>query len=219
MQANWIDITMHVTSRMVCWPGDDPVMITRQQSIGENGASANVTHLSMSAHTGTHIDAPLHFFKQGKDVTEIDFDTLIGPVKLIAVTNPQNISLAEIKEYPIESGDRIIIKTKNSDADWSRKPFMTGYVYLSTPAARWLVERGIKTIGVDYLSVAGMDNGTEVHQLLLGAGITVIEGLKLEGIAPGQYEMMALPMKIKNSDGAPARVLIRKCIEVQASDH
>ena len=100
----------------------------------------------------------------------------------------------------------------NSVTDWRFKPFLDNYVYLSSDAARYLVDSGVSCIGVDYLSVAGKENGAEVHQLLLNSDVTIIEGLDLRTIDEGIYEMIALPMKIAGSDGAPARVLLRKTV-------
>ena len=100
----------------------------------------------------------------------------------------------------------------NSETDWRFKPFIDNYVYLSSDAARYLVDSGVSCIGVDYLSVAGKENGAEVHQLLLNSDVTIIDGLDLRTIDEGIYEMIALPMKIAGSDGAPARVLLRKTV-------
>lgn len=206
----WLDVTYTISNNIVTWPGDRTVEITKLSTIGEKDAEANVTNLALSAHTGTHIDAPLHFLAHGADITVMPLDHTIGPAKLIHITDPLQITFSELKEHDIERGDRLLFRTRNSDTDWSRQPFMKDYVYLSTNAAQYLIKLGVKCIGVDYLSVAGEENGKEVHQLLLSAGITVIEGLKLIAIVPGRYEMIALPIKIEGSDGAPARVVIKK---------
>jgi arylformamidase len=206
----WLDITIPIRNGMVTWPGDRTVTVSKSSTIGVNDAEANVTAISLSAHTGTHIDAPLHFMPDGTDITTIPFDHLIGPAKVIHITDAHQITFSELKEADIESGDRLLFRTRNSDSDWSMQPFMEDYVYLSTNAAQYLIKLGVMCIGVDYLSVAGEENGKEVHQLILGEGITIIEGLDLRAIVPGNYEMIALPMKIAGADGAPARVLIRK---------
>jgi arylformamidase len=209
-ENQWIDITTTITNAMVTWPGDESVQVFAASSIGKHGSDANVTNLSLSAHTGTHIDAPLHFLPDGKDIAALELDDLIGPVRVIHITDPQQITFTELKEYTIDRGDRVIFRTRNSDTDWTMEPFREDYVYLSTNAAQYLVSLGIKFIGVDYLSVAGMENGTEVHQLLLNEGIVIAEGLNLREVVPGDYDMIALPLKIAGADGAPARVVIRK---------
>ena len=206
----WIDVTIAITNDMVTWPGDKKVRISRSSSIGVDGAVANVTSLSLSAHTGTHIDAPLHFVANGTDIAGLQLSNLIGLAKVFHIHDQQKISFNEVKSFDIKPGDRLLFRTRNSEIDWQLKPFMDEYVYLASDAARYLVENGVSCIGVDYLSVAGEENGTEVHQLLLNSGVTIIEGLDLRSTEAGVYEMIALPMKITGSDGAPARVVLRK---------
>lgn len=208
-QSAWIDITAIISPDLVVWPGDDAVRITKRSAIGVDGAEANVSMLSLSAHTGTHMDAPLHFIENGKDIMRTDIDALIGHAKVFHITNETEITYQEIKDLPIEQGDRILFRTRNSEIDWETLPFMEDYVYLTPEAARFLVEKEVKTIGVDYLSVGGQENGVEVHKILLGAPVHIIEGLKLNNVEPGDYEMICLPMKIKGADGAPARVVIK----------
>lgn len=213
----WIDITFPISNGMTTWPGDAPVQLKRISTIGVEGASANVSTLSISAHTGTHIDAPLHFIKGGKDISQIPLDELIGYTKIFHITDPQQITFSELKELPIEEGDILLFRTRNSDKVWVNAPFMEDYVYLSTNAAQYLVRAGVKCVGVDYLSVGGKDNNSDVHKILLNAGITIIEGLRLTDVVPGLYEIIAMPMKIQGGDGAPARVVVKRITD-QASD-
>ena len=210
MSHNWIDVSTPISAEIVVWPGDDPVSISKRSQIGINGAEANVSSIRMSAHTGTHVDAPLHFIAGGADVTALDLDSLVGPVQVISIADQRQITGAELAGHSIEPGSRVLFRTVNSDKDWLRSPFDPDYVYLSSEAAQYLVSLGIRTIGVDYLSVAGEENGAAVHRLLLGAGITILEGLMMKDIAPGTYEMVALPLKLEGSDGAPARVILRR---------
>jgi arylformamidase len=210
MEKNsWIDISVTIQDGMVHWPGDERVNLHRTSSIND-GEEANVTAISMSAHTGTHIDAPLHFIKDGKDVTQIALDKLTGEANIFQIENEQAITLEVIKNFEINKGDRVLFKTKNSEKDWTMRPFNKNYIYLATDAAKYLKEKGVACIGIDYLSIAGEINGAEVHKILLGAEICIIEGLNLKNIEPGFYEMICLPLKLKGADGAPARVVIRK---------
>lgn len=176
----------------------------------ENGQDANVTNLSMSAHIGTHVDAPLHFIRNGKDVSSIQMNRMVGPARVIEIRNTELITVEEIIPHNITKGERILFRTVHSNADWSMEPFKRDYIYLSTGAAKYLVEKGVYTIGVDYLSVAGEENGLEVHRLLLSHEILIIEGLNLRNVEPGNYEMICLPMKLEGADGAPARVIVKK---------
>ena len=206
---NWIDISTTLEDGMVHWPGDIPVRIQQTSSLAA-GDEANVTSLSMSAHTGTHVDAPRHFIAEGKDITQLSLEVLTGPAKIFHIQDPKIITLTEIKDLPITVGDRILFRTRNSDQDWTMQSFREDYVYLATDAALFLKAKGIVCVGIDYLSIAGKENGAEVHKQLLGAGIVIIEGLNLRETEPGNYEMVCLPLKIKGADGAPARVIIRK---------
>jgi arylformamidase len=205
---NWLDVTTPIRNGMVHWPGDIDVQITRRSSM-EQGADANVSELSTSLHIGTHVDAPLHFISNGDDVTSIDLDRLMGDVRVIRIKDNKIISFEEILENGISEGERIIFMTSNSEKEWLMQPFLTDYVYLSTEGAKYLAAKKIKTVGIDYLSIAGEENATEVHQLLLENNILIIEGLNLKGIQPGKYEMICLPVKIVGADGAPARTLLK----------
>lgn len=209
--GKWIDVSVPIENGMVHWPNEIPVEIKKLSSI-ENGDIANVTILSMSVHTATHIDAPLHFFKNGKDIAALPVDVMMGPAKVIEIRDKHSINLNEIENISLKKGDRVLFKTHNSDKNWAMQGFLQDYVFLSTEAALYLKEREIAVIGVDYLSVAGLNNGAEVHRILLGAEIVIIEGLNLKNIEQGDYEMICLPIKIKGADGAPSRVLIKKQI-------
>ncbi len=207
--AEWIDATVEIRDGMLHWPGDHDVQITQSVTIEEGGV-ANVTYMQLSAHTGTHVDAPLHFVDKGKDIAQIALNRLMGKVKVIEIKGIYEITLDEIKDKITSSDERIIFKTKNSKSDWFNKEFSENFVYLATDAAEFLKEKGVLTIGIDYLSIAGMVNGIEVHRILLGEEIFIIEGLDLRFIEAGDYEMICLPLKIKGSDGSPARVLLKK---------
>jgi arylformamidase len=210
MTHHWIDISFSISEDIVTWPGDPKVKLSKASEIGREGADANVSSIFMSAHTGTHIDAPLHFIKDGKDIASLDLATLTGQVQIVEITDHTQVTKSELLQHNLKGIDKIIFKTVNSRSDWSKKAFNDRFVHLGIDAAQYLVTLGIKTVGVDYLSVGGMDNGTEVHHVLLGAGITILEGLNLTDILPGVYEMIALPIKIKGADGAPARVIVRQ---------
>ncbi len=205
----WIDITTTIEDGMVHWPDDEPVNIKLTSSI-KQGANANVTGISMSAHTGTHIDAQRHFVDGGEDITQIPLHALVGEAKVFHILDKTSITLSEIQQKSIEKGDRVIFKTHNSTVDWPMQEFMKDYVYLATDAAQYLREKGVLCVGIDYLSIAGEMNGAEVHRLLLTQKIVIIEGLWLKDVDEGKYDMICLPMKIKGSDGGPARVIIRK---------
>ena len=202
--APWLDATTPMRDQMVHWPDNLGVTITRTLS-QDRGDAANVTELHLSAHTGTHVDAPLHFSSDGGDSTTLDLDRLLGPATVVAIHDPKSISLAEVQQLDIKPGARLLFKTRISGSEWSTEPFKPDFVALDGDAARHLRDAGVICVGVDYLSVGKAD----AHHALLDAGICVIEGLALQHIAPGDYELLCLPLAIVGSDGAPARVLLR----------
>jgi arylformamidase len=202
--APWLDATTPIRDQMVHWPDNLGVTVGRTLS-QDRGDAANVTELHLSAHTGTHVDAPLHFTTGAGDTTSLDLGQLMGPARVVAIQDPKSISLAEVQQLEIKPGDRLLFKTRISNSEWSTEPFKPDFVALDGDAARHLRDAGVVTVGVDYLSVGKAD----AHHALLDAGICVIEGLALQHIEPGEYELLCLPLLIVGSDGAPARVLLR----------
>jgi arylformamidase len=207
--TDWIDVTVPVRNGMVHWPGDPPFHIERIQDQSK-GDICTVSHLSMGAHTGTHMDAPLHFLKTGISIDQLPLDAVIGPARVIQIRDRQAIRRAELEQHEIEARGRVLFKTANSDHLWSKDEFDEDFIFIAHDAAEYLAERGVQTVGVDYLSVGGFrQDAVETHEALLGAGIWVVEGLDLSGIEPGLYEMICLPLKLMDAEGAPARAVLR----------
>lgn len=209
-QNEWMDVSATISDGMVHWPTDPPTSVFKAEEIGVNGGIANVTAISSSAHLGTHVDAPLHFFADGIDVASVDLSRLTGRTKVLQIKHAQSINLADIKNLGIGKHDRVLFRTRNSDTDWERQPFNENYVYLAEDAAVYLATKEVLCVGIDYLSIGGGDGNPAVHRILLGKSIAIIEGLKLGGVEPGVYDMVCLPLKIAGSDGAPARALLRR---------
>jgi len=194
---------------MVHWPDDPPVAIERLRDIGR-GDSHNVSVLSLGSHTGTHVDAPLHFVKGGAGVDSMPFDVGIGRARVMDVRDSRLICAAELESRWTHRCERVLFKTRNSTFVHGPSQFVTDFVYLAEDAAHFLVDRGVKLVGIDYLSVGGYRrDGAEVHRVLLNAGVWVVEGLDLSRIPPGEYDMVCLPLRLQNGDGAPARVILR----------
>ena len=209
MTAEWIDVSVPVRPGMVHWPDDGPVRFEPISRISE-GAEANVTRLDMSAHTGTHMDAPLHFFDDDPGMETFPLEIGIGRARVIAIEGREPIDRGPLEGLGIESGDRLLFRTVNSERAWWERDFDPDFVYVSYEAAELLGEIGVALVGVDYVSVGGPgDDGGDVHRALLGAGAWVVEGLDLSAVEPGDYELLCLPIKLVSSDGAPARVLLR----------
>lgn len=209
--SEWIDISVPLRTGMVHWPGDIPVAI-RQTSDMQKGAVANLRTLSMSAHIGTHMDAPLHFVADGRSIDTIPFDATVGAARVIEIAGEAAITRSELESHEPRLGERLLFKTRNSKVAWADcRYFLKNYVALDADAAAYLVECGVRTVGIDYLSIGPYgDQGVKTHQAILGAGIWVIEGLNLANVEAGSYELVCLPLKIAGGDGAPARAILRR---------
>jgi arylformamidase len=182
----------------------------RMRKLMDQGGSSNISVLSLGAHTGTHMDGPRHFFTGAPGLDTMPLDAVLGRARVIEIRDRRSITVEELRPHRIRRGERILFKTYGSAARWRKRSFDGGFVYISEPAAQYLVKRGVRTVGIDYLSVGGYKkDSAEAHRALLGGGVWIIEGLDLTRIAPGRYDMAALPLRILASDGAPARVVLR----------
>ncbi len=210
MKWRYWDISVPLKDGMVCWPGDTAPEV-KQVSFLERGDMCNVTTLRMSAHTGTHMDAPRHFVAGGDPIDQTPIDALVGPARVVEIHDGAAIRRAELERIAPRVGERLIFKTKNSQGAWKRADFDKDFVYIADEGAQYLAECGVRTVGVDYLSIGGFYHDTvETHVAILGAGIAVIEGLDLAEVEPGDYELICLPLKIAGADGAPARAVLRR---------
>lgn len=207
--TNWIDVSVALRNGMPTWPGDRAFERTLDSDM-KKGDHANVSHIATSVHAGTHMDAPVHFVNGGAGMDGIPMDVCIGRARVIAIRNPERITPEELDRHNIQPGERVLFKTANSERAWDTNEFQTRFVSIRADAARHLAERRPRLIGVDYLSVGAFEgDGIETHQVLLGAGVWIIEGLDLSPVAPGEYDLICLPLKIAGSDGAPARAVLR----------
>jgi arylformamidase len=205
----WIDVSVPLRSGMVHWPDNPPVQIERMLDM-ERGDVANVSKLSMGSHTATHMDAPLHFIRTGKGLDEMPLTATVGRARVIEIRDPESVKPEDLSPHGIRRDERILLKTRNSARCWQTDAFIEDFVYISQEAARYLADCGIQTVGIDYLSVGGFwRDGVETHQALLEAGIWIIEGLNLSEVEPGEYELVCLPLKVEEGDGAPARAILR----------
>jgi arylformamidase len=207
--GGWIDVTVPLHDGMPAWPGNPPVRIGRHEDMSKGG-DANVTAISLGAHTGTHLDAPIHFLADGIAIEAMDLSATMGAARVIEIGDPAAIRRHELHAARLARGERILFKTRNSSYAWSRSTFVEDFVGITLGAAEYLAESGVRTVGVDYLSVAAFgDDPAGIHRALLSAGVWIIEGLDLSPVAEGSYELICLPLRIPGSDGAPARALLR----------
>ena len=206
----WIDISVPVRNGMAQWPGDPAFHMERAFDL-EKGDAATVSSMAMCVHTGTHMDAPLHFIRNAPGIDTMPLDATIGPARVIQINDGKSITRKELERHSIRCGERILFRTRNSAQSWNSDEFDENFVYIAPDGAHYLAKCGVRTIGVDYLSVGSFRNdGDETHEILLGAGIWVIEGLNLRNVEPGEYELVCLPLKLADAEGAPARAVLRK---------
>ena len=189
-RSRWIDISVPLRNAMVHWPSDPPVRIEHVTDIA-HGDSHTLSEISMGSHTGTHMDAPLHFIRHGMGIDQMPVDTTVGRARVIEIQNTESIKPEELVSHRIRRGERILFKTRNSSRGWQTDTFIEDFVFISKEAARFLVNCKVSVVGVDYLSVGSYKlGGTEIHQTLLGGGVWIIEGLDLSGVSPGRYDLI-----------------------------
>ena len=208
-----IDISVALSEAVSHWPGDVPFTRIQRTHIGENNAVSNDSLLIMSAHCGTHVDAPRHFYNEGSTAEQMDLSLLMGPVYVVDLTEWEGHLTAEAFAPVPEGVERLIAKTKNGQATL-QTAFNEHFVGLTEDGANWLKGRGIRLFGLDYFSVGALDDGSIAHAhraFLSQSGAIALEGLTLTEVEEGWYELVCLPLKLQGCDGAPCRaVLIRE---------
>ncbi len=207
------DISMPIENNMVSWPGDPGVEIRSVLNTAD-GDPASVSHLSLGSHTGTHVDAFSHFQTGGTPMDQMDLNIYIGTARVVEIAHPALITVEELKETDWTQVQRVLFKTQNSKKYWLHEPFNENFVHLTPESAEFLIEQKVQLVGIDYLSVEGFHiENAPSHHRLMEAQVYIVEGLYLKDVQPGWYELICLPLKITNGDGAPARVVLRELQE------
>lgn len=206
-----IDVSLPVGPQMLTWPGDPAVAIEGRSRIAR-GDAANVSELVMGSHTGTHVDPPVHFIDGAPGVDTLDLDALVGAAEVVDLRGiAGEIDVSHLEALALPDGvERLLLYTDNSTL-WTTDVvgFPDSYTCLSPDAARWLVERGVRLVGTDFLSIERRGApGHPVHMTLLHAGVVIVEGLNLSGVEPGGYTFACLPLRVVDGDGAPARAIL-----------
>ena len=196
-----LDISVAIRPGMVTYPGDPTVRLERIRELAD-GAAANISRLDLGVHTGTHVDAPSHFIDGAPAAETLPLHVLVGPVRVVDATGVAERLDGEVLAQ-LELAERVLFKTRNS-ALWEQDSFVDDFVSLTGDGAQALIDRGVRLVGIDYLSLGDED----AHRALLGAGIVAVEGLDLRGVDPGEYQLVCAPLKVVGSDGAPARALL-----------
>lgn len=202
-----IDASRKISDNMIVWPGDPEVHISRACSI-DDGSGFNLSHISMGLHTGTHVDAPCHFIQGGEDVASMELSNFMRFVKVFSLNVSNRITADDVRNLPILEGDAVFFRTSNSDLP-ENSGFIQDYVYMDLSAAKYLSEKKVEVVGVDYFSIDGFGvQGYPVHRLFLSKGITIVEGLYLKDASEGEHLCSFLPLKIDRADGSPVRAVL-----------
>ena len=209
-----LDVSLEIAPDLLVWPGDPAIEIVPRVQIAK-GDAANVSELRIGTHTGTHVDPPVHFIEGAAGIDQVSLEALVGPcvvADLRQVDGP--IDASTLEDLALEPGvERLLLRTANSEL-WRRTrpiPFPDRYACLTPESAAWVVERGIRLLGVDFLSVEQRGAaGHPVHHALLERGVVIVEGLDLGAVDPGSYHLTVLPLKIRDGDGGPARAILRE---------
>ena len=202
------DATLPLTAEMATWPGEPGPERSLIKSI-DGGDPANVSKLTLGVHTGTHVDAPIHFIPGAGGIETVPLEALVGPGMVYDVGDAPAVTATLLETLHIPAGtERVLFKSRNSGFILDRQ-FRKDFTYIAHDAAHWLVERGIRLAGIDYLSVEQFGAEPETHRTLLGAGVAIVEGANLRAVPPGPYTVMALPIKLVGSDGGSARLVLQ----------
>ena len=201
-----IDISWLISENITEYKNKKSIKLIQQAEYESNGVREKL--ITFNSHTGTHIDAPAHFTKDGKTLDKLNLDKFYGPCKVLDLTHIQEkITKQDLENFNIQPSDIIILKTKNSELP-ETGDFVSNYVYLEKTGAKLLADKKIKTFGFDYLGIENNQPEHETHKYLLEAEIPIIEGLRLKNVKPGQYILSCFPILIENADGAPARAVL-----------
>ncbi len=203
------DISLPLSEGIPCFPGDPKFRMSSHFLI-KKGDPFNLAALSLCTHTGTHIDPPAHYIDGGTTVDELPLELFIGPCVVLDLRGLEKIDKKALEPMVSHENQRVLFKTDNTSL-LTKGSFSEKYVYLTEDGAEFLVSKGIKLVGIDYLSIEKfMNPGAPVHNILLSAGIVILEGANLMNVPAGEYEIICLPICIKGGDGAPARVILRQ---------
>jgi arylformamidase len=205
------DISLTTSNDLPVWPGDTPIALVHNKDM-HNGELYTLSQITTTVHVGSHLDAPMHFLRDGHGVDQIDLNKLIGPCYVVDLPDIDSIDAQSLERANIPAHvTRLLCRTRNSQY-WLRgdNVFHTDFVPIHPSGAEWIVQRGIQLVGVDYLSVGAYEGGIPTHEILLSHGVVPVEGLDLSRIAPGEYQLICLPLKLKDCDGAPVRAVLMR---------
>jgi len=203
------DISVPIQNSMHVWPSDPAVQLEYQSHPARDKShTIQVTSINCGSHTGTHVDAPSHMVERGQTLSEVPLEQLIGPTRVVEIGGARSIQKKHIERLDWDGVERVLFKTDNS-AHWKDERFYEKFVYLEPDAAEVLVQEGVRLVGIDYLSIDPYrSEGHPAHFVLFDKSIVILEGLNLEGVPTGEYQLVALPIKLHQGDGAPVRAIL-----------
>ncbi len=211
VKSEWIDISYPLSEDMIHWPQDPVPPDVKSNSFTSEEGTITMSQMTINTHHGTHVDTPRHFFPDGTSIDEMPLDAIMGPARVIEIKDTESIKPEELAAHDIQPGERILFKTVNSSY-YKLGKFVEDFVHISNEAAHFLKDKKVSVIGIDYLAIGSFKDRPsliEVHRTLLGNGIWVIEALDLSAVKSGRYEIICLPIKIKQGDAGQARAIIR----------
>jgi arylformamidase len=213
MTTGWIDVTATLDPATTpVYEGDAPMTFQFLKDM-RKGDALTLSVYSLGAHSGTHIDAPMHFVAGGAPIDRVPLEPLIGPARVIDIPDAvQAIDAAELQRHRWRGSERVIFRTRSSVRGWMKSPtFHRDFAYIAPDAAQLLADAGVRLVGIDYISAEQFGApAPTTHRILLGKGIPIVEGLALEGVSAGDYDLIVLPMKVAGHEGAPARAVLRR---------
>lgn len=207
--SEWIDISVPLEDGMRQGPLEPLTPHIEFIMARDKGNPVDMMQININTHNGSHIDAPKHHVKGGSPIDEMPLDTGIGPARVIEIEDPVEITVAEIEPHDIQPGERLLFKTGNSYRPERFMRFLRNWIYFSTAAIYYLIERKVRLLGIDAISVGSPANADEIHEALLTRGIYILEDIELGHVEPGRYEMVCLPLRVKGGDAAPVRAIIK----------
>ncbi len=210
-KSEWIDISYQLSEDMIYWPQDPVPPDVKSNSQTSEVGTITMSQMTINTHHGTHIDAPRHFFPDGTTIDKMPLGTIMGPVRVIEIKDTESIKPEELAAHDIQPGERILFKTVNSSY-YKLGKFVEDFVFISNEAAHFLKDKKVSVVGIDYLAVGSFRDRSsliEVHKTLLGNGIWIVEALDLSAVEAGRYEIICLPIKIKQGDAGQARAILR----------
>jgi arylformamidase len=201
-----IDISLRLRPEIPVWPGSAGFQIRRALAIAD-GEQANVSTIEMDVHCGTHVEGPLHFIDDGAALDTFPLEVFTGRARVIHLADADSIGVAELDTVP-PATERLLIRTRNSEAWARRTTFDRDYVALTADAARWIADRRLRLIGIDSLSIQRWGDDPETHRILMRAGVAILEGVDLSAVAPGEYRLTCLPLRLDGAEASPVRAIL-----------